>query len=89
MCLRKTGTYIPLCGDLRFDADPMPNPEEIANAQYFTKIDLLKGFWQVPRSKSTKEKTAIKTPMEIFQFRYTGNWRNLGIAPLLIVGRIM
>ena len=34
-----------------FDAEPMPNMEEVINRllchKYFTKIDLSKGYWQV------------------------------------------
>ena len=34
-----------------FDAEPMPNMEEIINRmsghKYFTKMDLSKGYWQV------------------------------------------
>ena len=35
-----------------FDAEPMPDPEEIfakiGQSKYFTKVDLCKGYWQIP-----------------------------------------
>ena len=35
-----------------FDAEPMPDPEEIfakiGQSKYFSKVDLCKGYWQIP-----------------------------------------
>ena len=55
-----------------FDAEPMPDPDEIfaklANDKYFTKIDLSKGYWQIPLQEAAREKTAFVTPDGLFQF---------------------
>ena len=56
-----------------YDAEPIPNPEEIfsklATSNYFTKIDLSKGYWQIRLTEDSKEKTAFSTPYGLFQFR--------------------
>ena len=49
-----------------FDAEPMPNMEEIINRmsghKYFTKMDLSKGYWQVGLTERSKPLTAFETP---------------------------
>ena len=56
-----------------FDAEPMPNMEEIINRmsghKYFTKMDLSKGYWQVGLTERSKPLTAFETPRGLFQFR--------------------
>ena len=56
-----------------FDAEPMPNMEEIINRmsghKYFTKMDLSKGYWQVGLTERSKPLTAFETPRDLFQFR--------------------
>ena len=56
-----------------FDAEPMPNMEEIINRmsghKYFTKMDLSKGYWQVRLTERSKPLTAFETPRGLFQFR--------------------
>ena len=56
-----------------FDAEPMPNMEEIINRmsghKYFTKMDLCKGYWQVGLTERSKHLTAFETPRGLFQFR--------------------
>ena len=56
-----------------FDAEPMPNMEEIINRmsghEYFTKMDLSKGCWQVGLTERSKPLTAFETPRGLFQFR--------------------
>lgn len=58
----------------KFDAYPMPLIEEILGrlgpSEYITKIDLSKGYWQVPLSERSKEYTAFSTPMGLYQFKY-------------------
>ena len=48
-----------------FDAEPMPNMEEIINRKsghkYFTKMDLSKGYWQVGLTERSKPLTAFET----------------------------
>ena len=56
-----------------FDAEPMPNMEEIINRmsgqKYFTKMDLSKGYWQVGFTERSKPLTAFEKPRGLFQFR--------------------
>ncbi|XP_060070207.1 uncharacterized protein LOC132550192 [Ylistrum balloti] len=56
-----------------FDSEPMPSTEDmfsrLAGYHYFSKLDLTKGYWQVPMAESAKEKTAFITPVGLFQFR--------------------
>ena len=56
-----------------FDAEPMPNMEEIINRmsghKYFTKMDLSKGYWRVGLTERSKPLTAFETPRGLFQFR--------------------
>ena len=68
-----------ICLDLRklnyitvFDGEPMSDPEEIFAAlngnYYFSKLDLSKGYWQVPLDESSKQYTAFPTDLGLFQF---------------------
>ncbi|XP_071503098.1 uncharacterized protein [Diadema antillarum] len=54
------------------DAEPLADQEEIfaklANDMYFTKIDLAKGYWQVPLTENAKELTAFVTSDGLYQF---------------------
>ena len=79
LVMKKDGTQR-FCIDFRrlnritiFDAEPIPDPEEIfaklSKDRYFTKIDLSKGYWQIPLQDSAKEKTAFITPDGLYQFR--------------------
>jgi hypothetical protein len=56
-----------------FDAEPIPNIEEVfsklAGHKYYSKFDLSKGYWQVPMSMDAKKKTAFSTPSGLFHFR--------------------
>ena len=58
-----------------FDAEPMPNMEEViikmSGHNFFTKKDLSKGHWQVSLSERSKPLTAFKTPRGLFQFQTT------------------
>ncbi|XP_028514953.1 uncharacterized protein LOC110239425 [Exaiptasia diaphana] len=58
----------------KFDAYPMPLIEEIIGrigpSKFITKLDLCKGYWQVPLAEHSKEFTAFSTPMGLFQFKY-------------------
>lgn len=55
-----------------FDSEPMPNPESIfakmSGKKYVSKIDLSKGYWQVPMERQSKQLTAFTTPVGLFQF---------------------
>ena len=55
-----------------FDAEPMPNPEEIYaklnKGKYFSTFDFCKGYWQIPMNLEDKEKTAFSSTLGLFQF---------------------
>eukprot|EP00057_Strongylocentrotus_purpuratus_P000907 XP_001186509.2 PREDICTED: uncharacterized protein LOC754648 [Strongylocentrotus purpuratus] len=79
MVKKKDGT-IRFCCDYRklnqvtvTDAEPIPDQEgifaKLSRAKYFTKIDLTKGYWQVPLTEEAKELTAFVTPDGLYQFR--------------------
>ncbi|XP_071501873.1 uncharacterized protein [Diadema antillarum] len=55
------------------DAEPIPDQDEIfaqlANDNYFSKLDLTKGYWQVPLTERAKPLTAFVTPNGLYQFR--------------------
>ena len=56
-----------------FDAEPMPDPEEIfakiGQSKYFTKVDLCKGYWQIPIRDEDKDLTSFVTPDGLFRFK--------------------
>jgi len=56
-----------------FDCEPMPNMEDIfvklTKRKYLSKIDLTKGYWQLPLNSEVKHLTAFQTPLGLFQFR--------------------
>ena len=53
------------------DAEPMPNQEmvigKLGASGYFTKIDLSKGYWQIPMKQ--ERLTAFQTEIALRQFR--------------------
>ncbi|XP_078476235.1 uncharacterized protein LOC144737431 [Lampetra planeri] len=54
------------------DAYPLPRMDEsldaLAGARFFSTLDLLSGFWQLPLDDDSKPKTAFRTPHGLFQF---------------------
>ena len=54
------------------DTEPMPDMEylfsKLASAKYLSKIDLSKGYWQVPMAQKDKTKTAFSTPQGSYQW---------------------
>ena len=52
----------------------MPNPEdlfiELSDSKYFSKLDLSKGYWQVPMADASKEYTSFVTPEGQYRFLY-------------------
>ena len=55
------------------DSYPIPRVEDcidkISNAEFVSKYDLLKGYWQVPLTPQAKEITAFVTPTGFFQYK--------------------
>ena len=79
--VKKKDGGIRLCIDYRYlnnitvpDAEPMPNPEELfarlCQAKYFTKLDLSRGYWQIPIKEDVRHLTAFITPFGLFQWNY-------------------
>ncbi len=56
----------------KFDAYPMPRVDELLDrlgaARFYSTLDLTKGYWQIPLSPLSKEKTAFTTPFGLHQF---------------------
>ena len=56
-----------------FDAEPIPNVDvifaKLGSANFLSKLDFTKGYWQIPMMHSDMENTAFSTPMELMQFR--------------------
>ncbi|XP_078476934.1 uncharacterized protein LOC144737926 isoform X1 [Lampetra planeri] len=54
------------------DAYPLPRMDKsldaLSGARYFSTLDLLSGFWQLPLDEESKPKTAFRTPGGLFQF---------------------
>ena len=55
-----------------FDCEPMPSPDyvysKVTNCKYFTKIDLSKGYWQVPVRECDRDKTSFITPDGLYRY---------------------
>ncbi len=75
----KTDGSVRFCVDNRkvnavskFDAYPMPRVDELFDrlgaARFYLTLDLTKGYWQIPLSPLSKEKTAFTTPFGLHQF---------------------
>ncbi|XP_063075477.1 uncharacterized protein LOC134465637 [Engraulis encrasicolus] len=67
------------CNDYRklneiseFDAYPMPRVDDLVDslghARFLTTLDLTKGYWQVPLTAESKEKTAFATSEGLYQY---------------------
>ncbi len=75
----KTDGSVRFCMDYRkvnavskFDAYPMPRVDELLDrlgtARFYSTRDLTKGYWQIPLSPLSKEKSAFTTPFGLHQF---------------------
>ena len=73
--LRPCGDYRRLNNQTEADHYPLPNINDITSylhgAQVFSKLDLVKGYYQVPMAPEDVPKTAITTPFGTFTFNYS------------------
>ena len=80
MVPKKDGSWRP-CGDYRRlnvattpDKYPLPNLQDAASKMHgcrvFSKLDLVKGYHQVPVAPADVPKTAITTPFGMFEYLY-------------------
>ena len=78
--VKKSDGSIRFCIDYRklnritiFDGEPMTTADDIfatlQGDKYFSKVDLAKGYWQVPIREGDRQKTAFVTPDGSYQFR--------------------
>ena len=81
MVLKKDGSYRP-CRDYRRlntitegDHYPLPNINDVTSflhgAKVFSKLDLIKGYYQIPMAPEDIPKTAMTTPFGTFTFNYS------------------
>ena len=58
------------------DSYPMPNQEDLLaqfpEAKYFTKLDLSRGYYQIPMSEESKPYTAFTTAFGLYNWKYMG-----------------
>jgi hypothetical protein len=82
MVPKKDGSWRP-CGEYRRlntvttpDRYPLPNMQDLANGLHgctvFSKIDLVKGYHQLPIATADLPKTAIITPFGLFEYLFMG-----------------
>uniref|UniRef100_A0A1X7TEE5 Reverse transcriptase domain-containing protein n=1 Tax=Amphimedon queenslandica TaxID=400682 RepID=A0A1X7TEE5_AMPQE len=43
--------------------------DQIGQANYFTTLDLARGYWQVPVTEEDRHKTAFISPFGLHQFK--------------------
>ena len=79
--VKKKDGSIRVCIDFRklnnltvFDAEPIPNQDELmiqlSRAKFATRVDLAKGYWQIPLQEECKEFTAFQSPLGLLEFNY-------------------
>ena len=79
--VRKKDGSVRFCVDFRrlnriitFDPEPMPNPDvlfsELSQDKFFSKIDLTKGYWQIPMAETSKDVTSFVTPEGHYKFLF-------------------
>ena len=73
------GSFL-LCTDFRklnaitkTDSYPLPRIDDcidrVGHSRYVSKLDLLKGYWQVPLTEKAKQVSAFITPNSLYQYR--------------------
>ena len=100
MVKKAEGSWRP-CGDYRRlndvtmpDTYPLPNMMDfsarMAGCKYFSKIDLRKGYHQIPMHAEDIPKTAIVTPFGLFEYtRMTFGMRNAGSTFQRMMDRVL
>ena len=100
MVKKPDGSWRP-CGDYRRlnlvttpDSYPLPNMMDfqgkVAGCKYFSKIDLRKGYHQIPMHPADIPKTAIVTPFGLWEFlRLTFGLRNAGCTFQRLMHRVL
>ena len=57
-----------------FNPEPMPDPKDLfatlSKSKFFSKLDMTKGYWQIPMRDCDKDKTAFLTPSGQYRFKY-------------------
>jgi hypothetical protein len=81
MVPKKDGWWQPCVDDCRLylvttpDKYPLPNMQDLSNSLHdckvFSKINLVKGYHQIPVATQDIPKTAIITPFGLFEYLYT------------------
>jgi hypothetical protein len=65
--------YRKLNNSLLSDSEQMPDVDalfgKLSKAKYFSKLDLSKGYWQIPVQEEDRKKTAFSTPFGQFQWK--------------------
>ncbi|XP_076036800.1 uncharacterized protein LOC143022464 [Oratosquilla oratoria] len=71
--VRIRGDYRGVNAVTQVDAEPMSDQQEIfakvAISNIFSKMDLAKGFFQIPLEERSKQITAVATPNGLYQFK--------------------
>jgi hypothetical protein len=100
MVQKPDGSWRP-CGDFRrlnmvtqVDSYPLPNmldfSANVANCKIFSKIDLRKGYYQVPMNQADIPKTAVATPFGLYEFtKMPFGLRNAGSTFQRLMDRVL
>ena len=97
----KSDGTLRLCTDFRkvnavTQADPFPLPrvedllDRIGHYRYLTKLDMTRGYWQVPQDDPSVPISAFVTPFGHFQWRYMAfGLRNAGATFSRLVSKLL